>query len=477
MTIGEHLRRVFRRGLRELFDVFCGYSVLTPQQERLIEMLENERRVAVAGGSGVGKSFVLGTAAAIVVASTPGMKALFGAPKLEQAVKLSWLHLQNAILRARERGWEFAPDGITEREWYPVGQKKNPGWYACCMALSDRNNAASVKGMLHGERVLVVLDEMEGIAPEVRDALLAGTSQENAHFWFSFNPVSRTDAAGEFWSQTPENARIQISALDTARWMSERGVSIPGVPTLASIQENWAGKEHTPGYYTYVLGEFPPQDAAEVVIPASWFDALTGVSPSSGLTALGVDTAAGGDETVIAAIVNGVVSIPWASRAVHQTADVVAAVKNVVVRLGLPRDVPIAVDYIGTGGKGVYDLLRLDGYNAIQFVGGGKKFLGHSDPTGLTADCATWAWMEVRSLVEKSRAQGVPLISFPADPELRRQFERPFRVSQEREYKLADKSDLDSSPDRADAVAMAVLGALVSRRVGASGKIYAGVVV
>ncbi|MBM3314268.1 hypothetical protein FJY71_00290 [candidate division WOR-3 bacterium] len=448
----------------------CGYRLLSPDQERLVEAVQTHPRVAAMGGTGTGKSFVYGATAALTVATSSPSKALFGGPKLEQAARLSWLELQRTLTAAAGRGFNLAGAGCGVTDWYPLGKDTRPDWFAVCMALSDRNQAAAVKGMLHSARVLVVLDELEGIASEVRDALDAGTTQDNAHYWVAFNPVNPDDAAGQFWAMTPSEARVQLSALRCAEWQAQTGKSIPGMPTLAVLEAKWRGRENEPLYYTNVLGEFPPQSAESVVVPTDWFDRVADCLPDDADAGepvyLGLDTAGGGAENVLASMRGRVVRIEWADREHHQTPALVLRVKRTAEQYG--GRVPVAIDYVGLGGKGVGDDLSVEGWPVLPFIGGGKEFAGRRDETGLTTDVVTWAWFELRERVRltvQAIDAGRPerFISLPRDPVLREQLARPFDISQERRYELREKSRLRESPDRADAVAMAVLCATAQR--------------
>ena len=449
----RHWRRDFRAGLADVF----GLKVLSPDQEAQVAALQAHRRVAAMGGTGTGKSFVQGNVARLVSMLWPS-KMLFGGPRESQAKLLSWLEYQRAHDKAVERG--INPGGkMQTTDW----QGPQRDWFAVLMALSDRANAAGVKGMLHAGRVAVVLDELEGVAPECRDALMAGTAQDNAHYWFAFNPVNLNDAAGQFWQGTPEAARVRLSSLACAEWQERTGNRIPGMPSLAAIDEVWHGKENEPLYYTNVLGEFPPESASWVVVPKDWFNKCVGVVPVGiQSVGIGVDTAGGRAENVIAVVEHGRVRVAWANRELHQTPRLVTEVKRIAEPYG--RSVPIAVDVIGQGGKGVADQLRADGYNALDFVGGGREFAGvaASDASmDLYADRATWAWFQIRVAVQAT-AEGSPSIQLPNDSVLRDQGARRYGVTGERRYKLESK-DSANSPDRFDAVAMAWAAATSGR--------------
>jgi hypothetical protein len=323
--------------------------------------------------------------------------------------------------------------------------------------------------------VAVVLDELEGVAPEVRDALDAGTTQDNAHYWVAFNPVSPDDAAGQFWAATPEAARIHLSSIDCAEWQERTGHKIPGMPTLAAIEAKWKGRENEPRYYSDVLGEFPPESADWVIVPKDWYDLCTNCIPTPesrdyAHKGIGVDTGGGSAETGACGVIGRVILPVRASRTGHDTIAAALAVRQFESEMG--RGVPIAVDWIGLGGKGVGEQLRHDGRCVFVFRGGARAINELVAPEvereltrcpDLYADNITWGYFALReatrATVEAIKA-GRPdrYISFPDDAQLRDQLSRRYKADQDRRYKLASK-DSANSPDRADMAAMAWLAA------------------
>ena len=477
MNLKELFQREVQRDLRASFADFLGYKLLSPDQERHIEMLQTQPRVAAMGGTGTGKTFDTGNAAALTLAITP-TKALFGAGKIDQAALLSWLELQRALLAAKNRGCELArPAGVTE--WYPRGKQAAPDWFGVCMALSERNNATSVGGMMHAERVLVCLDELNAVDALVRDALYAGTTQENAHYWASFNPVSERDAAADFYRGTPEAGRIQMSQLAYAEWQERTGIRIPGTPTLAAIAEHWKGKENEPGYYVYVLGQYPPASAQRTIVPQDWYDRLTNcvteLTPADkAQPGAGVDTGGGGAETGCCLRLGRIVMPVQAAREGHNTIAAALAVRRYLAAEGV-AGAPIAVDWIGTGGKGVGEQLQASGSRVLVFRGGAKQLteLVASEVERDVARCpddyadlVTWGYFliheDARRTIEAMDAERPErYISFPPDPLLREQLARHFEPDKDRKYRLEPK-DSSNSPDRADMAAMASVATIIS---------------
>jgi hypothetical protein len=450
--------RFWRSDLRAAMADLLGYQVLSPDQEKHIELLNRYPRVAAMGGTGTGKSFDQGNAA-LLFAALDQTKAFFGGPTESQAALLSWLEFRMGYARARDAGRNLGGTLQVSR-W----QGPRDDWFAQLVALNNRDNAASIKGMSHGPQVVWALDELEGIPEECWNAIDGGTTQDNVHLWVSFNPIDPNGADGRFWNATPPEARVQLSAIACAEWQARTGIKIPGMPTLEAIETKWHGRENEPLFYTCVLGQFPPESASWVVVPKDWFDKCLIADPVGVKSVgIGVDTAGGRAENVIAVVENGRVRIAWANRELHQTPRLVTEVKRIAEPYGC--SVPIAVDILGQGGKGVADQLRADGYNALDFVGGGREFAGvaSSDPSmDLYADRITWAWFQLREAAQATAEGRAVSIRFPDDPLLRDQLARKYAATGERRYKLESK-DSANSPDRGDAVAMAWAAAVVGQ--------------
>ena len=475
MTLKDRLIQATGRDLRACFADVFGYKHVSPDQEAHIEAIQTQAQITAMGGTGVGKSFDQGVAAAIILATTCPTKGLFGGPKREQAAKLSWLELLRAYRAAAERGIRLSDNSPGVTDWYPQGKDKWPDWFASCMALSENDNAAAVKGMMHARRVVVALDELNGIASEVQQALDSGTTQDNVTFMVSFNPVDPTDAAGKLWDETAPAGRIQFSAIRCAEWQERTGIKLPGMPTLEAIERKWHGRENEPLYYTNVLGVFPPQSADNLIVPKDWFKLCVNCitePPIRGTRAtLGIDTGGGRAETGGIGMLGSVVQPARAGKEGHDTIATAVAMRDYAFQLG--PDTDCIVDWVGLGGKGVGEQLLAMGNHVLVFRGGARTLwrltsAETEEPVakcpGLYHDNATWAYFAVRDLVRRTVEAikaGRPerYISFPDDDVLCDQLARRFMVdSQDKSYKLESKKDSGKpSPDRGDMVAMAAL--------------------
>jgi hypothetical protein len=490
-----------RAGLHDLCGIpfcTCGqgdkHLLLTDDQQKAIDAVQQHSEVGLCGGTGTGKSYILGCMGLVFTAVTLDSKALYGGPKMDQTLGLSWLELlraHRAFTMWCERRNISPGRSPGVGEWYPLGKDARPEWNAKVMALSANDEAAAVRGMMHAPGgVLALLEEVHGIAPLVMDAIDDGLNQTNAHLWFSFNPVNDANPAGQRWARLTPGAQVTFNALDAAEWQARHGAVIPGMPSRQTIAAKWAGRETDPRYYVNVLGQFPPKSADRLVIPQDWYDLLSDpanypldIEPTPthrAQASLGVDTAGGRAENIIASFCGIRVKVEWAERELHQTPRLVAEVRRVAEQFAGQR-MPIAVDLVGQGGKGVHDDLVSLGYNAIPMQGAGSHFAGRResdysrDKMELCDDAITWAWFAVRDLarltVDAIRA-GRPerYIRFPVDAEAREQWARPFALNGSGRYEMAGKdkdkpalglTKLKVSPDRADAAAMAVLARIV----------------
>jgi hypothetical protein len=462
-TIQPDMIRVFadywdvdpRAGLADL----CGVEVLSPDQERAVEVLHKEPTVGLMGGVNTGKSWLLGRLALLYIGCHGNCKAIFSGPKEEQTALLSWSHLCAGYRFANDKAEKVgAPrqfgGKLNRYDWQCCD--KLPDWWARVYACQRGQDGSTMRGMLHAPFALACLEEINSMDETGVDALWTGTRAPGALFWFSFNPTSRTDTAGQLWAKLPPEGQVQLSLLSMIEWAEREGLTLPGVTDRATFDRDFRKYEGTPLWYANVLGEFPPDDASWVVVPKNWFDACLTAEPVGVKSCgIGIDTGRGKAENVIAVVDNGEVSLPWISREQYQTPVTVTHAKEICGRY--PKGTPIAVDVVGTGGAGVADDLRADGYNAIDFNGGGREFAGipGSDPSmDLFKMRIDWAWWQVRLAAEATFEKRAVSVQFPNDPLLRDQLARGYSATGERRFSM-DSKDGANSPDRADAVAMA----------------------
>ena len=218
---------------------------LWDKQREVLEAVRRERRVAVKSGNGLGKGF---TAAVAVLwylhCHDPGI-VLSTAPTFRQVRHVLWrqihrLHrgavqpLGGTLLDTR---WELAQDR------YALGL--------------SADGADQFQGF-HCENVLVVVDEAEGVAEEIYEAVDAVMTSRNPRLLLIGNPT-RTDGSFHraFHEERGIYRTITISALDSPN-LRNGEVKIPGLVTAEWVEERRiAWREDSDLYRARVLGEFP----------------------------------------------------------------------------------------------------------------------------------------------------------------------------------------------------------------------------
>ena len=191
------------------------------------------------------------------------------------------------------------------------------------------------------------------------------------------------------------------------------------------------------------------------------------LTPPSDRTQLGVDPARGGDETVVAVRVGGAITelVAWRSRDLMET---VGGIREVAARVGVqptrsmaefalpdqPKKGTIVVDTIGLGG-GVADRLKEEGYDVVGFNGNAKPPAAYERHTVQFHNCRIAAYWRLFELMREGH------ITLPKDPLLMGELLATGYQPTSAGRVIAKPKDeikklLGRSPDRADAICMAV---------------------
>jgi hypothetical protein len=476
------------RDLRAGYSDLLGFDLVPPWVERMLAAVQSEPIVGFRGGNGTSKSHTFGQCAAIFIPTHLNSHTLFLGPKLDQTRELAWRDMRLTAQRVKHKrtiaGQEYEmPLGgnLLAEQW-----RFNDDWWAKVMAAGrESDQAVDLSGVLHcaGSKC-ALLEEMTAIRHEVLSAVLGAMTGAEFHLWFSFNPFKKSDAAGALWATLPEAARVHVSALEVIEWQECTGTTIPGVASRSWLDRvarpQWG--EGTPQWTVRVLGEFPDESEEWVTVPESWSRRVTNCIPAPTSrdrrqACIGVDTGWGGSaETVLACVVGRVVQPLAIYPRLRDVPGTAGHISRLAGNLAGVSAVSVAVDVVGTGGAGVHDIVKGYGMPVMAVQGGATRFCDEPIPD-LYGDCITWAWWEVRERVrrtievmdaeaEAGEAPGTRVdayeISLPDDDVLRSQLARPYEVRGDRKVKLMSKDDLADkgipSPDRADALAMAVLG-------------------
>lgn len=256
--------------------------------------LGNRRKVAVRSGQKCGKSRTIAILALWYAVTRTGARVVLTAPSGRQVKAITWREVRDLYRRAK---WPLGGDIAHAPE---TGLRFADGSSIEGFSTDEPEKAAGISGA----RLLLLVDEASGVADAIFEAL-EGNSAGGAVLVLFSNP---TKTSGTFFDAFHGKAafweRVHLSSEDAAAV----DPPIPGLATRAYIlekQRDWGAD--SPIYAVRILGNFPSQ-ASNAVIPLALVEAAvargrafaeSGRIPKAPL-ALGVDVARyGGDDTAI----------------------------------------------------------------------------------------------------------------------------------------------------------------------------------
>lgn len=417
-------------------------SYLTPQQRQIVRSVRDNRRTAAPSGHGIGKTFLAACIVLWFLFSFPGAKILTTAPTWFQVENLLWREVRTIL--ARSAFAAFCEVSLT-------GINLSDQWFAIGLSTNDPTRFQGI----HAPYVLIVFDEATGVAAEIWDAAEGVAVGSNDRFLAIGNP---TDPSSEFKRKCDSELWnvIHLSAEEHPNVIEGREI-VPGAVTREWIEERLLdyGGTDTSLYRARVLGRFPEQGDDMLISLADveraqkrWVRPL-GLAP----VALGVDVARfGSDETVEIEIYDeGVVGVPRVFRG-----------QNLMQTAGSVKAHPAArkaVDDSGVGG-GVTDRLAEQNVDVIPYIAGEKavdseRFLNRRAET----------WWTIREMLRKDE------LSLPPDNKLAADLTNiKYKYTSKGQIKLESKDEikkrLGRSPDRGDALAIALAAYLEPDTVG-----------
>lgn len=428
-----------------------GVDLWDKQREILTALNQpGVRRVGVKSCNGAGKTLTAAVAALTWLALRPDSIVVTTAPTTRQVRKLLWREIRKLMGQAAARGRPVG--GIIPPEGPELKMGEN--WMAIGFSSDDPVN---MLGWHAPGGVLVIMDEGNGVSPEIWDALSSVMVGENDRLLVIANP---TESSGPFYNlwKDPGCVKFSISAEDTPNVKAGYEV-IPGMISRAWVEDRkrvWG--EDSPLYRSKVLAEFP-DSSDDSLVPLSWWDIANhthdalmeahAANPSAGWVGdshLGLDVARFGPDTTMAAraYAAGVRDLHRFRKAsIPDTADWAVALFR---QLG-SRSMRVDADGLGSG---VYDLAaqRLGDRVVDMHFGATAK-----DPERFFNAKAEWAW-HTRMLMDPKR-EGGP-IAMPRDDGLGVQL-TACRWTQDRRGRIQvePKDDLKKrigrSPDEMDA--------------------------
>lgn len=433
----------------------CLKVNLTGYQGEVLDALPVERRVAVKGPHGLGKSFM----GAVLVNWFATTRDLAGRDWKIITTASAWRHLE-VYLWPEIHKWANRIDFETlgrapfkpNSELLDLRLKLQ---YGAATAVAS-NQPERIEGA-HAEELLYLLDEAKIVPPATWDSIEGAFSNagpdtpDNAYAFAMSTPGA---PSGRFYD-------IHRRAPGLEDWWT-RSVTLEEAIQAGRISRVWADQRRlqwgpdSAVFHNRVLGNFHASDE-DAVIPLSWLEAAierwhewdrAGRPSPGGPLWTGLDVGRGGDDSVLALRDGWSITLTGNKR--RDTMSQVAEMQGVEGRA--------IVDAVGVG-AGVYDRLRELGYRPLAYVGAGKT--SHRDRSGKYGfvNVRSAAYWNLRELLDPAYD---PVLALPPDDLMISDLTTPTwtiisgsppKYVVETKEKVVER--LGRSPDRGDAIAMA----------------------
>ena len=408
-------------------------------QARIAETVRDTRYVAVPSCFGSGKDWIASRLGAWWVAT--GGILVATSNSFPQLKDIYWRELREAHRKGDLPGHpSWGTDlrwDIDERRW-AIGRKP------------DDNDPEGLQG-IHGERVLVVIDEANGVSPQLWEAVRGLVVNDASRILAIGNPW---EPVGPFY-EACRSAKwhvLRISVFDTPNFTGE---PVPEKAKNELVSPMWVedakldGLEGTAWWQAKVLGEFP-ESASDQVIPLALVEKARSIPHDpAAFEHAGLDVARfGSDDT---ALVEGAGNGPELVTVVHGHDTM--AVAGLGARFLSSRRGTLAIDEGGVGG-GVVDRLReqrLPGSILAVNAGSGPD----NDPDERLLNMRSQLWWTAREAMYRGE---ISLARLPEDQyaRLRSELTAPtYRFTSAGKVQIESKEELKkrgvASPDLADA--------------------------
>jgi hypothetical protein len=459
MNVGaaEQARRLIERWHDDpvLFaEEVLGIRIWSRQAEVLNAVARHDR-VAVRSGHKTGKSKGVGALAFWWAMTRVEGRVIMTSSGNRQVKSILWREIKTIHRRAR------VPLGGKLNEDPATGLQFGDGREIIGFTTKEKEKMAGFSG----QNLLFIVDEASGVPQEIFEAI-DGNRAGGAKIVLLSNP---TQVSGEFYDafhdKTDLYFPIHIRSDETPNCVEGR-IVVPGLATLQWIEEKRVeygpDYENDPFYQVRVLGDFPSQSERSVIALSlvakaidDWEDA-----EEDGPLELGVDVARFGDDDSVICSRRGKKALGF--RAVHgmDTQQVANEVRAEVRERRKPRDgakVRVKVDVIGIG-AGVADELKKDAdIEVIEVNVSESGWATDNEGRQKYVKVRDQIWFATRDWLKEGGA-------IPNDKLLRGELVAPSysfdsQGRQKVEAKDEIKKRLGRSPDRADALGMAIFNA------------------
>ena len=261
-----------------------------PWQMQGLDALVHDHFVAMATGTGPGKTALCAVAVLYFLSTRPFPKVLCTAPTQPQLKRAlwpeiaKWMRFSNAL----DRTFEWTQTRVSMR-----GQHSNE-WFAEAKTARPQSKQLSVESLqgLHADNILIIVDEASGVADQVMNAIDGCITTEGAHVILAGNPVRRR---GYFSLQS----RTSGQKIENGGTWRVFNVSVIGSKHVnqEKLERNTAlyGKE-SDYYRVKVLGLPPLTDAQGLISPEQVYEMHARKPITIGQSVLSCDPARYGDD-------------------------------------------------------------------------------------------------------------------------------------------------------------------------------------
>jgi len=438
-----------------------------PYQDEILRTLPIEKRVAVRGPHGLGKTAL----AAIVVLwfaltrDGEDWKVLTTASAFRQLDKFLWPEIHKWARRLR---WDkiCRPPFNSRTELMKLSLQLSTG-QAFALSSDDPN---SIEGA-HAESLCYVFDEAKAIPDGIWDSAEGAFASPDTAEVLALAISTPGPTSGRFYE-------IHTRKAGTENWWP-RHVTLDESISAGRISRSWAEQcerlwgEDDARYKNRVLGEFAAQDETGV-IPLAWIEAANGRWEDwrdegfpGRMTTIGVDMGGGGeggDKSVLAIVYDGVKvkelrSYGLANDPHTASMEIVGRIRGAVQAGAL-----IIPDAQGVG-AGAYNRLAELGHNVTPFIASfGTGLRDAADEMGFVNWRSAMWWIGREMLTPDSGFD----ICLPPDDDLTGDLCAPkYRVVSGGRYQIESKDAvrkrIKRSTDSADAVLQALVGPALAR--------------
>ena len=423
-------------------------------QEVIARSVVDNRYTAVPSCFGSGKDWIASRLGAWWV-STGGI-LLATSNSFPQLKDIYWRELRTAHRKGKLPG---QPSWGTDLRWdisedaWAIGRKP------------DDNGPEGLQG-IHGSRVLVVIDEANGVSQQLWEAVRGAVVNADSRMLAIGNPF---EPVGPFFEACKSSNWhvLPISVFDTPNFTGET-VNPKAANELVGqlwLDEHIAlGLEGTPWWQAKVLGQFP-DTASNSVIPLTWVEqARERQHTTDSRLWAGLDVARFGSDD--SALIEGTGNGPESATIVHGQ-DTMQVAGMGMAYLNRWRGT-LAVDVIGVGG-GVVDRIR-EQKPPGQLVAVNVAESSDRDPD-LMSNLRAQLWWDVRKALDPTSDEPLSLARLDDHTyqRLRSELTAPtYRMTSSGKVQIESKDEMKArglpSPDLADAFCLALYARSRARR-------------